>query len=127
MRAIVHSEEFDFRFEMGISEIFGPEERKGVVQSIANYFTIVRVKAQIDQMIDGMKCLGIDELLKCYPSTMYRLFISQPVPLTSESMFNLFLARLSPEGSNKRENEEQIIVYWNYLLELIECKFMFFE
>ncbi len=101
------------------------EDRKQVVHYIANYFTVIRVKAQTDEIIEGLKCLGIDELIKCYPFIMYHLFISQPEPLTSESVFNLFLARLSPEGSNKREDEEQIIMYWNYLLELIECKLMF--
>ena len=53
---------------------------------------------------------------------MHHLFISQPVPLTSESMFNLFLSRLTPEGYNKREDEEQIVIYWNHFLELIKCK-----
>ncbi len=90
MRAIVRSEEFDFRFEVGISDVFDQEDRKRVVQSIANYFTVIRVKAQTDEIIEGLKCLGIDELIKCYPSTMYRLFISQPEPLTSESIFYLF-------------------------------------
>ena len=53
---------------------------------------------------------------------MHKLFIFKPVPLTSEFMFSLFETRFSPEGSNRREDEEQIIMYWVHFLEIIECK-----
>ena len=126
MRSILNSDKFDFRFEVGIGNVLSSlEDRKQIMQSITNYFTVVRVKAQIDQIMDGLKCLGIDELIKSYPSTMHRLFISRPEPLTSDSVFNLFQSRLSPEGSTRREDEEQMVVYWNYFLELIGYKLFF--
>ena len=126
MRSILNSDKFDFRFEVGIGNVLSSlEDRKQIVQSITNYFTVVRVKAQIDQIMDGLKCLGIDELIKSYPSTMHRLFISRPEPLTSDSVFNLFQSKLSPEGSNRREDEEQMVMYSNYYLELIGCKLFF--
>ena len=107
MRAILSSDEFDFQFEVGISNVLsGLEDRKQIVQSTANYFTVVRVKAQIDQIVDGLKCLEINELIKSYPASMHRLFVSQPEPLTSDSVFNLFQSKLSPLGSNRREDEE---------------------
>ena len=72
------------------------------------------MKAQIDQIMDGWKCLGIDELIKSfksYPSKMHRLFTSRPEPLTSDSLFDMFQSKLSPLGSNQREDEEQVVVY----------------
>lgn len=125
MRVVLNSNEFDFRFEVGITDVSCQlENRKHIVQSISNYFTVVRVKAQIDQLYEGMKCLGIDELFKAYPSTMHHLFVSQPQPLTSDSMMFLFQPVLSPEGSNRREDEEQLIMYWVHFLELIGCKLL---
>ena len=46
MRSILNSDKFDFRFEVGIGNVLSSlEDRKQIVQSITNYFTVVRVKA----------------------------------------------------------------------------------
>ncbi len=122
---IFSSNEFDFLYEVGITNVLSRlEDRKQIVQSTATYFTVVKVKAQIDQIMDGWKCLGIDELIKSYPSKMHQLLVSRPEPLTSDTLFDQFQSNLSPLGSNRREDEEQMIVYWNHFLELIGCKFL---
>ena len=93
-----------------------------IVQFFAKHFTVVRVKAQLDQMIDGLKALGIYDLIKANPRSMHKLFTSKPTPITSDVVINLFQTRFSPEGSNRREDEEQVVMFWVRFLEMIECK-----
>ena len=45
------------------------------------------------------------------PRAMQKLFLSRPVPLTSDYILGLFETRFSLEGSNRREDEEQIMMY----------------
>ena len=118
---ILGSEEFDFRFEVGICEV-RLEDRPRIVQLIANYFTVVRVKAQIDQIVDGFKCVGVDELIKSNPQSFRNLFITQPEPVTAELLLKLFTTNFSLEGSNSREDEELVMLYWVNFLEVINCK-----
>ena len=125
MRALLDSEEFEFRFDIGFADLSSKLElsdRDRIVQSLATHFTIVRVKAQIDQMIEGLNTLGIYDLIKANPRIMHKLFISQPEPITSDFMLNLFQTRFSPEGSNRREDEEQVVMYWVHFIDMIECK-----
>ena len=78
------------------------------------------IEAYIDQILDGLKALGISELIKANPHAMHKLFVSQPVPLTADYMLDLFTTRFSPEGANRRENEEQTVMYWINFIERIE-------
>ena len=50
-----------------------------IVQFFAKHFTVVRVKAQLDQMIDGLKALGIYDLIKANPRSMHKLFTSNAI------------------------------------------------
>lgn len=125
MRALLDSEEFEFRFDVGVSDVsmkLELSDRDRIVQSLATYFTVVRVKAQIDQMIDGLNTLGIYDLIRANPCAMHKLFVSRPEPITSDFMIRLFETRLSPEGSNRREDEEQVVMCWVNFIDLIECK-----
>ena len=123
MRKLLDSDEYAFRFEIGVCDVSSAvklSDRDRIVLSLANYFTVVVVKAYIDQIVDGLKVLGISELIKANPRTMHKLFVTQPVSLTSDYMLNLFTTRFSPEGANRREDEEQIVMYWVNFIERIE-------
>lgn len=125
MRALLDSDEFEFRFDIGVSDLSSRVElsdRVCIVQSLATHFTVVRVKAQIDQMIDGLHSLGIYDLVKANPHTMHKLLVSRPEPITSDFMLNLLQTRFSPDGSNGREDEEQVVMYWVHFIDMIECK-----
>ena len=51
-----------------------------------------------------------------------QLFTSNPKPLTADFMIDLFQSRFSPECSNRREDEEQIWMYWVDFIERIDGK-----
>ena len=124
MRALLDSEEFDMRFEIGLG---GPtskykfSDRDGLVQSFALHYSVFNVKAELDQLLDGMKTLGVLDLIRSNPNTMRQLFVAGGEPvLTADSMFDLFKGVLSPLGSNQRDKEELVIVHWSNYLQQIE-------
>ena len=50
---------------------------------------------------------------------MHKLFLQRPV-LNADYMLDLFNPRLSAPGTNRREDEEQLIMYWINFIEMIE-------
>lgn len=52
---------------------------------------------------------------------MRKLFLHRPT-LNADYMLNLFQPRLSAPGTNRREDEEQLIMYWTNFIEMIEGK-----
>lgn len=125
LRDVLDSNELDFRFELGISDVSSTLELTDcsrIVDALATHCTVVKVKVKIDQIVEGLQILGVHDLMQANPHTMHKLFTSQTKPLTAELMIKLFEANLLPDGSNTREDEEQVMLYWNHFLELIECK-----
>ena len=107
------SEEFSFRFDVGVSDLSTRlkfTDRERIVQSLATYFVIVRAKASIDQIAEGLSTLGVLEMMRANPHTMRKLFLHRPV-LNADYMLDLFKPRLSAPGTNRREDEEQLIMY----------------
>ena len=49
------------------------------------------------------------------------VFVTQIEP-TSDFMVNLFEIKFSPGGSNRREDEEQVVMYWIHFIEMIDSK-----
>ena len=79
---------------------------------------IVPIKAELDQMVEGMKLFSIIDVVRKVPHPFKELF----VPTTSNSslsaamMLELFNVELSIVGSNNRENEESAVCHWNEFL-----------
>lgn len=125
MQDLLDCDELDFCFEMAIAEassLLALSDCSRIVQSLAKYRTVVKVKARIDQVTEGLHTLGVYDLIKANPQTMHKLFTSCPKYLTADFMMSLFQAKCSPEGSNRREEEEEVLMHWVHFLELIEGK-----
>ena len=91
MKTVLDDDAFDFRFELGITQQPSTlSDRDFIVQFFAKHFTVVRVKAQLDQMIDGLKGLGIYDLIKANPRSMHKLFTPKVATITSDVVINLF-------------------------------------
>ncbi len=59
---LLNCDEYDFRFDVGLGVLtdsmnFG--DHNEIVQSLAGYFTVVKVKAQIDKLVEGVGVPGI--------------------------------------------------------------------
>ena len=54
-----------------------------IVRVMATYHTLVKVKAQIDQFVDGLRSVSVYEQIKNYPDLMQPLFVYQTSKLTA--------------------------------------------
>ncbi len=126
VKALLDSDDYDFRFDIGLgfpTNSMRFVDRDEIVQSLAGYFTVVKVKAQLDQVVQGLSVLGILDLLRDNPRKARELFVySKPPAMTADAMLTLFTPRLSPAGSNRREDEEQLVMLWVHFIQMIECK-----
>ena len=123
MRELLDSEEFMFRFEVGIMDATAKlslDDRKWIVSLVSKYYTIVLPKAQIDQIIEGLGVLGMHELMKQNPNAFHKLLCEPRVLLNADYILTTFTADFSEMGSNKRDTEEQAVIYWVNFIQLIE-------
>lgn len=88
MKDLLDSDAYDFRFDVGLGFAISSmrfADRNEFVQSLAGYFTVVNVKAQIDQLTQGLRVLGVLELF----------IYSEPEHMTADAVLALFSPRLS--------------------------------
>lgn len=68
--------------------------------------------------LKGLGELGVLDLLRKHPVSMRPLFVASHDVLTADCLQDLFKPDYSPSGSNQREKEEELIMYWiNFLQE----------
>ena len=51
-------------------------DRDEIVGVLTLYHTLIKVKAEIDQFVEGLQCLGIDWYIKQYPELMEPVFVN---------------------------------------------------
>ena len=124
MKRLLDSDEFDFRYEIGVaqpSQELKLRDSVRIVKSCAAHFTVHSIKAELDQLCEGLNCMGVLQLIRERPELLRPLFLPQPpIPLTAGYMINLFATKFSPPGSNSREEEEAAVMKWIQFLQAIE-------
>ena len=55
------------------------QDMSGIKRILRNFYTFVRVKAEIDQFLEGLSCLGVVDAVRKHPMLM------QPLLIPSES------------------------------------------
>lgn len=124
MRALLDSDEYDFRLDIGcgvLSSTAGLSDGDTIVQSLANYYTVVKVKAQLDQLVEGLDTLGVLDLVRANSRRGRELFVySIPQAMTADDVISMFTPKLSPQGSNRREEEEAVVMLWVNFIQMIE-------
>ena len=95
------------------------ENKDEIVLAFINNYLLYSCKGELDQLKDGMCCLGVLQLLQDHPSLMKPLFLSDGKQgLSSTALLKIFTIAWSPEGSNTRDCEESVIFGWtNYVHE----------
>ena len=80
--------------------------------------TILNVKAELDQMVEGLKLFDVISLLRQYPLKFKSLFVFDSVDsvLTLDQIVALFDVVYSPQGSSKRVSEESTFMHWDEFL-----------
>ena len=124
MRNLLDSDEFDFRYDIGIAQP-SKDLQLGdcgrLIKLCAAHYTIHSVKAELDQLCDGLRCMDVLQLIQQNPVLMRTLFMPHPPkPLTADSMISMFATKFSPLGANSREDEEAAVMKWVQFLQAIE-------
>ena len=80
-------------------------DKENIVVQLANHFTILQCKAELDQILCGLsETLGLLDLVHGNPIIMRPLFVkATKPPLTAESLYDLFVMHYSKDGSNTKE------------------------
>lgn len=125
LQELMESDEYDFRYDIGISQPVRSMSVGGknkIISLMSKHFCILRVKAELDQMLCGLSStLNVLELIRDNCQQMRPLFLydSRP-PLSWENLYNLLPARMSVDGANKREREEAVMMRWIRLTQIVE-------
>ena len=126
MRELFDSDDFSFRFDVGLAQPSASikfDDIRYILKLFANHYIISSVKAELDQMLDGLNVINILDLVRANPNKMKELFIhSKPPVLSVEEMLKIFPPKYSEKGSNRREAEEDVVMLWIHLLQVIERK-----
>lgn len=125
---LVDSDEYDFRFECGISQPITTirlSHRDEIINGLALH-SFLCVKAEVDQILSGLNTYNIAELLQKDPYITRQLFVYYKNPLSADKIFDLFPAKLSPSGSNSRELEEAAVMQWVNYTQVVEGELIYY-
>ena len=117
------SDVFDFRFDIGVSQPASSirlVDLPRIIDLFVSHSTIVCIKAQLDQMVDGLKAAHILELFQRNPRRMGELDKKSYYMKRSRLRLQSYQPCLSPHGHNQREAEETVIVYFSEFVQHIE-------
>ena len=95
-------------------------DRHDIVNAFAMHYSLINVKAELDQMVKGLEAYGVYELVQANKQMMRQLFVHfKPLAFTADMLFDMFPAEFSPVGSNARDAEEAALMNWvNYTQEI---------
>ena len=89
------------------------KDQATIVSAMCLHYTILVIKAELDQLVKGLETLDILSLLWEHPPAARPLFIhTDGPPLTAGDVFDVFHPQLSLPGSNAREREEEQLIKW---------------
>jgi len=87
MKQKLDSEEFDFRFNCGVTQStyrMKLDQKEAIISALCRHFTIYRAISELEQMIEGFQALNFIQLIKAYPSIARQIFTSPTHCLTAD-------------------------------------------
>ncbi len=131
LKQLLADDEYDFQYDIGIAKPISRlqySDRHHIVQSSALHYSVLSVKAELDQLANGLRALGVLDMVQANPKLLRPLFLfTASPPLTAGQTIDLFRPNLSPIGSNRRDDEESIVMLWVNYLQNIEGIILFFQ
>ena len=83
------------------------EDKAALIRYISLHYTLLYSLPHVEQFINGLKLYGLLDIIRKVPQKARVLFqICEESCLTAEIVDELFEVQFSPEGSNKRQQEE---------------------
>lgn len=119
--------EYEFRYDLGIGQMSSSvtlSNQVQIVDCMCKHFSILNIKAELDQILCGLSStINMLFLIREHPKKFRPLLVHTPVDKVSgDVMYALFKPVLSPDGSNRREAEELVLMWWAEMIYYIEGK-----
>ena len=94
------------------------ENIQDIIRTVCIFTTILPIKGELDQLIEGLKLFGILGLIRSHGSLMKPLFIYKKNRLTAAEFKNFSRLKYStlPQSQVERRGTE----YWNHFLSELE-------
>ena len=109
-------------FQTGYATIPSFEKKNDLIRELCHYHVLDRTRSALEQFKDGLKVLGILELIQRHPAAFATLFCYQPSNLTASSMGELFQIFYALNRTSLRDVQEQVIMLWRDYLQECEGK-----
>ena len=97
-------------------------EKDHFINIIARYVLLDRVRYLLEELIDGLRTLGVLEKIKENPREFAKCLCRDNKPLTAEMVDALFHIEYAEPGSNRYAAQQRAIVYWKDYLQDCEGK-----
>lgn len=119
------NDDYEFRYNLGIGQMASSltmSDQVRIVDCMCKHYSILVIKAELDQILCGLSStLNMLYLIRENPKQFCSLFVHTPIEkISGDSVYKLFKAVLSPDGSNRREEEELVLMWWADLIYHIE-------
>ena len=115
-KLLLDDDEYDFRYDLGIGDLASTikeHHKERIIESICKHYAVLMIKAELDQMLCGLdSTLNCLQLIRDHPVHFRPHFIYSNKRLSADDLLQLFPPQFSLEGSNHREEEERIFMYW---------------
>ena len=126
LQQLLGSDEYDFRYDLGITKAAHEVrivDREKIVTSMALRYGVLVVKAELDQILCGISStLNALTLIRDNGVVMRQLFVFKVCPPpTADNLFDMLPAKFSESGSNAREKEATMMLWWDFL-QMVEGK-----
>ena len=122
-QALLSSEEYEFRYDCGVSKPavnITLAEKERVIEAICLHYTVLVSMAELEQLRCGFAIQKFDALMESSPHVIRKCFQPPECHITSSYIQYLFKPEFSPRGSNKRETEEALVMAWIHYLQNLE-------
>lgn len=84
-----------------------------ITTAVVLHTTLLPVKAELDQLAEGLHLFGVLSLLRQYPVVMQPLFMQQDSQLTITQMVGSLDIEYSPHSTSKRVLEEATFMHFD--------------
>ena len=126
-RLLLDDKEYEFRFDLGLGQVSSSvtlSDQVRIIDCMCKHFSILTIKAELDQILCGLSStLNVLYLLREHPKSFHPLLVYNPVErLSGDMIYKLFITVLSPDGSNRRDAEELVVMWWVDMIYHIEGK-----
>ncbi|MCG8622442.1 MAG: hypothetical protein MJE68_10665 [Proteobacteria bacterium] len=88
------------------------KQKEDIALALAKHYLLYSTMAELEQLKQGLKELGILNLLHAHSKVLKPLLLASGKPQLSPSTVNMFKVIWSPVGSNQRDKEEAVILGW---------------